>query len=89
MRIVFAGTPQVALPSLEALLGSDHEVVAVLTRPDAPSGRGKKLTPSPVAARAAELGIETLTPAKPREPTGALGSRPTHVRTRSRTCCSA
>ena len=68
MRIVFAGTPQVALPSLEALLASDHEVVAVLTRPDAPSGRGKKLTPSPVAARAAELGIETLTPAKPREP---------------------
>ena len=68
VRIVFAGTPQVALPSLEALLGSDHEVVAVLTRPDAPSGRGKKLTPSPVAARAAELGIETLTPAKPREP---------------------
>lgn len=68
MRIVFAGTPEVALPSLEALLESDHEVVAVLTRPDAPSGRGKKLTPSPVAARAAELGIETLTPARPREP---------------------
>ncbi len=68
MRIVFAGTPQAALPSLEALLGSDHEVVAVLTRPDAPSGRGKKLTPSPVAERAAELGIETLKPVKPREP---------------------
>ncbi len=68
MRIVFAGTPEVALPSLEALLASDHEVVAVLTRPDAPSGRGKKLTPSPVAARAAELGLETLTPARPREP---------------------
>ncbi len=68
MRIVFAGTPEVALPSLEALLESDHEVVAVLTRPDAPSGRGKKLTPSPVAARAAELGIETLTPVRPREP---------------------
>ena len=68
MRIVFAGTPQVALPSLEALLASDHEVVAVLTRPDAPSGRGKRLTPSPVAERAAELGIETLKPAKPREP---------------------
>ncbi len=68
VRIVFAGTPQVALPSLEALLGSDHEVVAVLTRPDAPSGRGKKLTPSPVAERAAELGIETLKPVKPREP---------------------
>lgn len=68
MRIVFAGTPEVALPSLEALLASEHEVVAVLTRPDAPSGRGKRLTPSPVAARAAELGIEALKPAKPRDP---------------------
>ncbi len=68
MRIVFAGTPQVALPSLEALLASDHEVVAVLTRPDAPSGRGKKLTASPVAERAAELGIEALKPVKPRDP---------------------
>ena len=68
MRVVFAGTPEVALPSLEALLASEHEVVAVLTRPDAPSGRGKRLTPSPVAARAAELGIETLKPSKPRGP---------------------
>lgn len=68
MRIVFAGTPEVALPSLEALLASDHEVVAVLTRPDAPSGRGKRLTPSPVAARAVELGIETLKPVTLRDP---------------------
>ena len=68
MRIVFAGTPEVALPSLEALLASDHDVVAVLTRPDAPSGRGKRLTPSPVALRAAELGIETLKPTSPRDP---------------------
>ncbi|CAA9285903.1 MAG: Methionyl-tRNA formyltransferase [uncultured Friedmanniella sp.] len=67
MRIVFAGTPEVALPPLEALLASRHEVVAVLTRPDAPAGRGKRLTPSPVAARAAELGIETLTPRRPRD----------------------
>lgn len=67
MRIVFAGTPEVALPPLEAVLASRHEVVAVLTRPDAPAGRGKKLTPSPVAARAAELGIETLTPRRPRD----------------------
>jgi methionyl-tRNA formyltransferase len=67
VRIVFAGTPEVALAPLEALLGSRHEVVAVLTRPDAPAGRGKKLTPSPVAARAAELGIETLTPRRPRD----------------------
>jgi len=67
VRIVFAGTPEVALPPLEALLASRHEVVAVLTRPDAPAGRGKKLTPSPVAARAAALGIETLTPRRPRD----------------------
>ncbi|WP_375432097.1 methionyl-tRNA formyltransferase [uncultured Friedmanniella sp.] len=68
MRIVFAGTPEVSLAPLEALLSSRHEVVAVLTRPDAPSGRGKRLQPSPVAARAAELGLETLTPRRPREP---------------------
>lgn len=65
MRLVFAGTPEVALPPLEALLASEHEVVAVLTRPDAPSGRGRRLTPSPVGQRAAELGIEVLKPAKP------------------------
>ncbi|MCW2810926.1 MAG: fmt [Friedmanniella sp.] len=56
-----------ALPPLNALLESWHEVVAVLTRPDAPSGRGKKLTPSPVAQRAAELGIETLKPARAKD----------------------
>ena len=67
MRIVFAGTPEVALPSLDALLDSTHEVVAVVTRPDAPSGRGKRLQPSPVAERAAELGLETLKPVRPRD----------------------
>ena len=67
MRIVFAGTPDVAVPSLNALVASTHEVLAVVTRPDAPSGRGKKLTASPVAQRAAELGIETLKPQRPRE----------------------
>ena len=66
MRIVFAGTPEVAVPSLDALLASRHEVVAVCTRPDAPSGRGKRLTPSPVAERAATLGLETLKPPSPR-----------------------
>lgn len=68
MRLVFAGTPEVALPSLRALLASDHEVVAVLTRPDAPAGRGRNLTPSPVASAAAEAGIEILRPAGPRDP---------------------
>lgn len=68
MRIVFAGTPEVAVPALDALLGSEHEVVAVVTRPDAPSGRGRKLTPSPVALRAAEAGIETLKPERVKDP---------------------
>jgi methionyl-tRNA formyltransferase len=68
MRLVFAGTPEVAVPALEALLDSRHEVVAVVTRPDAPAGRGRKLIASPVAERAAEAGIEILRPAKPREP---------------------
>ncbi|GAA4902510.1 methionyl-tRNA formyltransferase [Tessaracoccus lubricantis] len=68
MRLVFAGTPEVAVPSLNALAESGHEVVAVVTRPDAPAGRGRKLTPSPVAVRAAELGIEVLKPAHPKDP---------------------
>ncbi len=67
MRIVFAGTPEVALPSLDAIAGSRHELVAVVTRPEAPSGRGRRLTPSPVAERAAELGVPVLTPEHPRE----------------------
>jgi methionyl-tRNA formyltransferase len=68
MRLVFAGTPATALPSLRALLTSRHEVVAVLTRPDAAAGRGRRLTPSPVADAAQHAGIETLKPATPREP---------------------
>jgi methionyl-tRNA formyltransferase len=67
VRIVFGGTPDVAVPSLDALADSHHELVAVVTRPDAPSGRGKKLTASPVARRAAELGIEVLKPQRPRD----------------------
>ena len=68
MRLVFAGTPETALDSLEALLASRHEVVAVVTRPDAPAGRGRHLAASPVAARAAEAGIEVLKPQRPRDP---------------------
>ena len=67
MRIVFGGTPDVAIPALDALADSRHKLVAVVTRPDAPSGRGKKLTASPVAQRAAELGIEVLKPPRPRD----------------------
>ncbi len=68
MRLVFAGTPQAAVPALDALLKSGHEVAAVVTRPDAPAGRGLHLEPSPVAQRAAEAGVEVLKPARPREP---------------------
>ncbi|MFD6331309.1 methionyl-tRNA formyltransferase [Streptomyces niveus] len=68
MKLVFAGTPEVAVPALDALIASDrHEVAAVVTRPDAPSGRGRRLVASPVAQRAEEAGIEILRPAKPRD----------------------
>jgi methionyl-tRNA formyltransferase len=69
MRVVFAGTPAPAVPALRALLDSDrHEVVAVITRPDAPAGRGRKLLRSPVGALADEHGIEVLTPARASNP---------------------
>ncbi|RAZ35003.1 methionyl-tRNA formyltransferase [Microbacterium sp. SMR1] len=60
MRIVFAGTPEPALPSLRRLAASRHEVVGVVTRRDAPLGRKRVLTPSPVAALAVELGLPVL-----------------------------
>ena len=68
MRLVFAGTPAAAVPSLDALLKSRHSVEAVITRPDARSGRGLRLAPSPVAERAAEAGLEVLRPARPSNP---------------------
>ena len=67
MKIVFGGTPDVAVPSLDALADSRHELLAVVTRPDAPRGRGKKLTASRVAQRAVDLGIEVLKPQRPRD----------------------
>lgn len=67
MRVVFAGTPEVALPALDAIVASRHELVGVVTRPDAPSGRGRKLVASPVAQRAEELGVPVLKPAHPRD----------------------
>lgn len=68
MRLVFAGTPQTAVPALDALLTSRHEVAAVLTRPDARAGRGRKVESSPVARRAAAAGLEVLAPARVRDP---------------------
>lgn len=60
MRIVFAGTPAVAVPTLEAVVEAGHDVAAVITRPDAPTGRKRNLTPSPVAARADALGLDLI-----------------------------
>src|SRR2546429_396963 len=68
MRLVFAGTPQTAVPVFDALLASRHEVAAVVTRPDAPAGRGRKVEASPVAQRAPAAGLEGLTPARARDP---------------------
>lgn len=68
MRLVFAGTPEVALPALDAIAASRHDLVGVVTRPDAPAGRGRRLVASPVAQRAEELGVPVLKPAHPRDP---------------------
>src|ERR1039457_5168110 len=68
MRLVFAGTPEAAVPSLDALLASGHDVVAVITRPDAPAGRGLRVAKSPVARRAEAAGLEIVRPARPKDP---------------------
>jgi methionyl-tRNA formyltransferase len=68
VRLVFAGTPAVGVTTLETLLASRHEVIAVVTRPDAPAGRGRRLEPSAVAMRAEQAGLEVLKPAKVRDP---------------------
>jgi methionyl-tRNA formyltransferase len=68
LRLVFAGTPAVALPALDAIAASSHELLAVVTRPDAPAGRGRRLVRSPAGAWADEHGVEVFTPERPREP---------------------
>ena len=68
MRIVFAGTPAPAVPSLRALLASSHCVAAVISRPDASAGRGRRTVTSPVATVAREAGLEVLTPSSTRDP---------------------
>lgn len=66
MRVVFWGSPGFAVPTLEALLGSRHEVVGVVSQPPRPKGRGRSVEPTPVARRARAAGLPLLTPDKPR-----------------------
>ncbi|MGI8624961.1 MAG: methionyl-tRNA formyltransferase [Geodermatophilaceae bacterium] len=68
MRVVFAGTPAAALPALEAIAASGHDLAAVVTRPDARSGRGRHQVMSPVARRAEEIGVQILRPDRPKDP---------------------
>jgi methionyl-tRNA formyltransferase len=68
MRLVFAGTPDVACTALDRLLSSQHTVVGVVTRPDAQRGRGRSVAVSPVAERATELGIPVLRPTSLSDP---------------------
>src|SRR3954467_3274084 len=68
MRLVFAGTPAPAVPSVEARIGGRHDVVGVVTRPDAPAGRGRSLRPSPVKEVAQAHALPVLTPKHPRDP---------------------
>jgi methionyl-tRNA formyltransferase len=62
MRVIFMGTPDFAVPSLDALVRAGHEIVAVYAQPPRPAGRGKTLTPTPIHARAEALGFDVMTP---------------------------
>lgn len=68
LRIIYAGTPEFAVPALQVLIDSPHEVVAVYTQPDRPAGRGRKLTPSPVKRLALERGIPVEQPERLKPP---------------------
>ncbi len=68
MRVVFFGTPQFAVPSLEHLTQSTHEVVGVVTQPDRPRGRGQKVTDAPVKMTAVQHGLPVFQPARLRDP---------------------
>ena len=67
MKILFWGTPTYAVPTLDALCSAGHEIVGVVTQPDRRRGRGKQLIPSPVKARALELGLQVFTPERIRK----------------------
>jgi len=73
LRVVFFGTPQFAVPTLDRLLASSHTVVGVVTQPDRPRGRGQKMSDAPVKARAIEAGIPVLQPATLKDP-GAVAA---------------
>ncbi len=66
MKILFMGTPEFAVPSLDALLASSHELIGVVTQPDAPAGRGRGLRPPPVKVRALAAGLPVHQPEKPK-----------------------
>ena len=68
LRVLFFGTPEFAVPTLDALLGSRHKVVGVVTQPDRPRGRGQKTSPAPVKARALEAGVPVMQPARLKDP---------------------
>jgi methionyl-tRNA formyltransferase len=68
MRVVFFGTPQFAVPSLEHLIKSSHQVVGVVTQPDRPRGRGQKVTDAPVKMTAVKHGLPVFQPARLRDP---------------------
>src|SRR5215204_3603207 len=68
MKIVFMGTPQAAVPSLQKILTDGHEIVAVYTQPDRPAGRGNKLTAPPVKEFAVANGLQVFQPARIKTP---------------------
>src|SRR5687768_3085923 len=68
MRIVFMGTPEFAVPTLDALIAAGHQIMAVYSQPPRPAGRGKALRPSPVQQRAEAAGIEVRTPLSLKDP---------------------
>ena len=68
MRAIFMGTPEFAVPTLEALVRAGHEIVAVYTQPDRPKGRGQQLVPPPVKEAALRLGLPVFQPERVRRP---------------------
>ncbi|MGE3844161.1 MAG: methionyl-tRNA formyltransferase, partial [Vicinamibacterales bacterium] len=68
LRVIFFGTPTFAVPTLDALLTSPHEVVAVVTQPDRPSGRGQHMTAPPVKTRALAAGLPCWQPERLKTP---------------------